>query len=75
MTTILVTTDFYSEFELYETTDPDDLKEYLTALYNGESVELDETKHTLLGSHDDISADDARAAADEIIYNYELAND
>lgn len=75
MTTILVTTDFYSEFELYETTDPDDLKEYLTALYNGESVEIDETKHELIGSQDDIDTQDAINAADETIYCYELTED
>lgn len=75
MRTILVTTDFFSEFELYETTDPDDLRDYLTRLYNGEDVELDETKHTLLGSQDDTETSEARAAADETIYTYELAED
>lgn len=75
MTTILVTTDFYSEFELYETTDPDDLKEYLTKLYSGEDVELDEAKHELIGSQDDIDTQDAINAADETIYTYELVED
>lgn len=75
MRTILVTTDFFSEFELYETTDPDDLRDYLTRLYNGEDVELDETKHSLIGSCADTDEDEARAAADETIYTYELVED
>lgn len=72
---ILIATSFYSEFELYETDDRDDLIKAFTEAENGNPLELDETKHTLLGSHDDISTGDARAAADEIIYDYELCED
>ena len=69
---ILFTSDFYNEYELYETADRDALIEYIKALCNGENVELDETTHTLLGTHDDISTSEARAEADEIIYIYDL---
>ena len=63
---ILVASDFYSEFELYETSDPDGLKDSIKRLINGEDV--DTNKHTILGTHDTIETQEAITQADEVIY-------
>lgn len=67
---ILVASDFYSEFELYETSDPNGLKDNIKRLINGEDVDI--SKHTILGTHDTIDTQEAIAQADKIIYTSEL---
>jgi hypothetical protein len=69
---VLVTADFYYEYELYETDDIDDLREVTRRMVNGEDVSPDETKHTLLGTHDDYWVDEAKAEADETIFITDL---
>ena len=69
---ILVTGDFYSEYELYETNFIDDLKAWIKAALNGENKPLDSNKHKLIGSHDTICTDDAIKQADMTIYVADL---
>lgn len=69
---ILVTADFYSEFELYETTDPDDLKEWVRDMVNGRFRDLDERYHELSATHDTMETEEAIRVADEIIYMSDL---
>lgn len=77
MVKVLITTDFFSDYELYETSDADDLKRFAietAKAWNGECEypELDESKHHLIGSMDDISTEEATAQADMIIYPLDL---
>lgn len=65
---VLITEDFYTDYELYETEDINELKDYISHMSNGESAELDETRHILIGSQDDIDTETAIKEADEIIY-------
>lgn len=65
---VLITEDFYSNYELYETEDISELKDYVSLMANGKSAELDETRHILVGSQDDIDTETAIKEADEIIY-------
>ena len=63
---ILIAGDFYSEFELYETSDPDGLKDSIKRLINGEDV--DTSKHTILGTHDTMETQETIKQADKVIY-------
>ena len=65
---ILITSDFYYEYELYETDDADGLKELVKRMINGEDITPDPAKYKFLGFHDDITTEEAIAAADEIIF-------
>lgn len=71
----LVTADFYSEFELYETSDPDDLKGWVSDMVNGRFRKLDDQKHKLIASYDDMETDDAIAKATVTIWCNELVED
>lgn len=72
---ILFADSFYSEFELYETSNPEDLKATIKKLVNGEPANIDETQHTIIGSQDDLETDDAINQADETIFSFELYED
>lgn len=72
---ILVTADFYSEFVLYETTDADDLKNWVRDMVNERFRPLDESRHQLIGSSDDLLSEDAINAADEVVYMGDLEED
>lgn len=69
---ILIAADFYTEFELYETESPADLIEQATSAYM-DGTDIDTNKHRLIGSQDDMTAEEATAQADEIIYTSEIA--
>jgi hypothetical protein len=72
---VLVTADFYTEFELYETTDADDLKSWVRDMVNGRTRDLDETKHRIIASHETMDTETAIAEADPIIYMSDLDED
>lgn len=72
---ILLASDFYYEYELYETNDPEALKSWMRDMMNGRFSKMDETKHKLLGSQDDLDLEEAQAAADEIISDSEMYDD
>lgn len=66
---ILVTTDFYDTYELYETENPEGLKEYVKVMANeNRSIELDPDEYKLIGTHDEIWTQEALEAADEVIF-------
>jgi len=69
---ILVTADFYSEFELYETSDPEDFKSWVRDMVNERPRDLDESKHQIIGFHETMETEEATKAADEIIYMTDL---
>ena len=72
---ILVTADFYSEFMLYETSDADDLKNWVRDMVNERFRPLDESKHQLIGSSEEMLSEDAINAADEVVYMGDLEED
>lgn len=72
---ILFADDFYSNFELYETKEPDELKAVIKRLANGEDAEIDK-KHRLIGSsNDNLLTDIAIRKADEIVWTSDLIED
>ena len=75
MKKILVTADFYTEFELYETTDADDLKSWVLDMVNGRTRDLDETKHRIIATHETMDTETATAEADDVIYMSDLDED
>lgn len=69
---VLLATDFYADFELYETDNPTGLKNYATLMVNGYDVDLDPKQYKLLGSNDNLTVDEVRAMADETIFISDL---
>ena len=62
---VLITSDFYGEYELWEAESLEDAKRYTAAMVKGlEAPEPGE----LIGTQDDILAADAIKAANEIIF-------
>ena len=71
----LITADFYSEYELYETSDPDDLTNWVRDMVNGRFRKIDDQKHKLITSHDEMDTDEAIKKADTIIYCNDLVEE
>ena len=65
---VMIAADFYSEYELYKTEDPEDLEKVTAAYVNGEDITPDPGKHELIGSQDNIFFDDAKAMTDKVIF-------
>lgn len=72
---VLIASDFYSEYELYETDDLEDLIEVTRRMANGEDITPDENKHTLLGSHDDYFLEDVKAEAEVTLFITDFIED
>lgn len=72
---VLIASDFYYEYELYETDDLEDLIEVTRRCANGEEVFPDESKHTLLGSQDDYFLEDVKAEADATLFITDFIED
>jgi hypothetical protein len=63
---VLITTDFFGEFELYETYSPEILTEYARAIANGDTETRTDAK--LIGNQDTLTVEEAKQAADQIIF-------
>lgn len=68
MKRVLITTDNFKDFELYDTSDIEGIKEYAKGITEGTINDLDGTKHAYIGSQDDMTPEQAREAAETIIY-------
>lgn len=70
---ILFANSFYSDFTLYETNNPEDLKTTIKKLVNGEAANIDEAQHKLIGSSEEnLETDEAINQADETIFIFDL---
>lgn len=63
---ILIATSFYSEYELYDTNDPDGLVKDIRNMAKGK--EVDTSRHKLLGYQDTIDTQEAIAQADKVVF-------
>ena len=72
---ILFADDFYSNFELYETKEPDELKSIIKRLANGEDAEIDKKRRLIGSSNDNLLTDIAIRKADEIVWTSDLIED
>ena len=70
---VLITSSFYSEYELYETNNVNGLKNYAALMVQNIDVDLDENQYKLLGYQDTLETREAIEQADEIIYIDEIA--
>ena len=70
---VLITSSFYSEYELYETNNVNGLKNYAALMVQNIDVDLDENQYKLLGYRDTLETQEAIEQADEIIYIDEIA--
>lgn len=64
---VLVTSDFFADYELIETENIDETKKRIKDLVSGKDVKIDQY-YSIIGSVDNMTAEDARNQADEIIY-------
>ena len=64
---LLVTSDFFADYELIETENIDETKKRIKDLVSGKDVKIDQY-YSIIGSVDNMTAEDARNQADEIIY-------
>lgn len=66
---VLVASDFYYEYELYET---DDLPEFVEltrqAVNSNEAIAIDGTKHKLIGGQEIFDTEEAKAMADVTLF-------
>ena len=66
---ILIAADFFAEFELYETSDPAGLVDWIKKAATGtDPGRLDDKKNRLLGSHDNMTTETARSLADRVMF-------
>ena len=71
---VLLTSDFFAEYELIETENIDKTKERIKDLINGKEIQEDEY-YSIIGSVDNIESEEARNQADEIIYISDFEED
>ena len=65
---VMITSDYYNEYELYKTEDLSDIENSLKTYFETGVYEMDPGKHELIGSQDTIDTDDAIETADKILY-------
>ena len=71
---VLLTSDFFADYELIETENIDETKKRIKDLVSGKDVKIDQY-YSIIGSVDDMTAQDARNQADEIIYVSDFEED
>ena len=63
----VVTSDFFAEYELIQTENIEATKERIKDMISGKEVKQDQF-YTIIGSVDNMTTEEARNQADEIIY-------
>ena len=70
---VLIAADFFTEFELYETSKPNGLKNWVAlSLLSAAPIYLDPTKYRLIGNHENMTTEEATKRADKIFYTSEI---
>ena len=64
---VLLTSDFFAEYELIQTENIDKTKERIKDALSGKDMQIDQY-YTIIGSMDDMTAEEAQAAADQVLY-------
>ena len=68
---VLVTSDFFAEYELIQTENIEVTKERIKDALSGKDIQIDQY-YTVIGSVDNMEASEAREKADQIIYISDL---
>ena len=68
---VLVTSDFFAEYELIQTENIEITKERIKEALSGKDIQIDQY-YTVIGSVDNMEASEAREKADQIIYISDL---
>ena len=71
---VLITSDFFAEYELIETENIDKTKERIKEALSGKDIQIDQY-YTIIGSVDNMTTEEARNQADEIIYISDFEED
>ena len=71
---VLLTSDFFADYELIETENIDKTKERIKDLVNGKEFQEDKY-YSIIGSVDNIGSEEARNQADEILYISDFEED
>ena len=68
---ILLAQEFFTDYELYETSDPELLKHKIALALMGHDVDIKPA--VILGTQDDMTTEEAEQQADEIIFLSDIA--
>lgn len=68
---VLVTSDFFAEYELIQTENIEVTKERIKDALSGKDIQIDQY-YTVIGSVDNMTTEEARNQADEVIYISDL---
>lgn len=71
---VLVTSDFFADFELIQTENIDKTKDRIKEALSGKDIQIDQY-YTVIGSSDDTTTEEAQKAADEVIYLSDFEED
>ena len=71
---ILIASDFYAEYELYETNNPEHLKQHIAELVNGDDIVYNE-HFECIGNQDTMDTQEAIAQADEVVFISDLIDE
>ena len=72
---VLVAERFFADFALFETSDPENLKECARLSVKGKEIEPDPSIHRIIGDQDTMTAEEAQEEAEEIIFLPEIAEE
>jgi len=71
---VLLTSDFFADYELIETKNIDKTKERIKDLVNGKDIQIDQY-YSIIGSVDNMTTQEAQAAADQVLYISDFEED
>ena len=73
---VLITSDFYSDFELYETEHLNGLKNWIAlSIVSDKPIDLDPKQYKLIGNQDTMDTQDAIDQADETLFTSDFMED
>lgn len=71
---VLLTSDFFADYELIETENIDKTKERIKDLVSGKDIQIDQY-YSIIGSVDNMTTQEAQAAADQVLYISDFEED
>ena len=71
---VLLTSDFFADFELIETENIDKTKGRIKEALSGKDIQIDQY-YTVIGSSDNMTTEEAQKAANEVIYLSDFEED
>ena len=71
---VLLTSDFFADYELIETENIDKTRKKIKDLVSGKDIQIDQY-YSIIGSVDNMTTQEAQAAADQVLYISDFEED